>query len=88
MHRIGTRIISARKSAARQAPIDRVQPGLNKCKLNPDAVGAHATEVLADTVHFALNRSEMKRFKALLAAPRVENAPLRRLLSAAAPWER
>lgn len=89
MHRTASRIISARASAARQALIDPIEgSGLNRRKLDPDAVCAHATEVLADAVHFVLNRSEMKRFKVLLTAPRVQNALLRCLLRTASPWER
>jgi uncharacterized protein (DUF1778 family) len=62
--------------------------GMNRTEFILDALCEKAREVLADQTRFALGRQGLQRFNALLDAPLADNAAIRRLLTAPAPWER
>ncbi len=85
-----SKVINFRAPAAKQALIDRAVEisGMSRTDFILDAACEKAREVLADQTQFVLDRAAMRRFNALLDAPLEDNAAIRRLLGAPAPWER
>lgn len=90
MNAAASRVINFRLPAAKQALIDHAVEvsGMNRTAFILDAACEKAREVLADQTRFALDRQALDRFNALLDAPLADNAAIRRLLTAPAPWER
>lgn len=89
MSAVPSRVINFRAPAAKQALIDRAVEisGMSRTDFILDAACAKAREVLADRTQFALDRTALRRFNALLDSPLEDNAAIRRLLSTPAPWE-
>lgn len=79
-----------RAPAAKEALIDHAVEvsGMNRTEFILDAVCEKARDVLVDQTRFALSGQALRRFNALLDAPLADNAAIRRLLAAPAPWER
>jgi uncharacterized protein (DUF1778 family) len=90
MKAIASKVVNFRMPAAKQALIDHAVEvsGMNRTEFILDALCEKAREVLADQTRFALGRQDLQRFNALLDAPLADNAAIRRLLTAPAPWER
>lgn len=90
MNAIPSKVVNFRMPAAKQALIDHAVEvsGMNRTEFILDALCEKAREVLADQTRFASDRQDLQRFNALLDAPLADNAAIRRLLTAPAPWER
>lgn len=82
--------INLRASRKQKALIDRAAEALGRTRSDfmLETACREAESVLLDRRYFALPEEAFKRFVAMLDKPPKDNARLRRLLHAKAPWER
>ena len=81
--------INLRANSKQRAVIDRAAErlGKNRSDFMLEAACREAEAVLLDQRYFQLDETAFKKFTAALDKPPAENARLRKLLSAKAPWE-